>query len=463
MYKKILSLVLVITMLAAMSVHVFAVAKTEIATETELLMSETEAQCILRYQNANSYYSGDAESLVDTVVSMQMYKDNTAVTLNLSTQEASYHFTGNLLAANGGGYFDGKLVLGDFEMGNVYNVVLFKALYQGEESCITILLENLLTSELIELVFELPQEVFYSFEQAANILSETKVQYASVTYDEDETMQRFLRLYMPSKNFASEENARVTSSLASETFKNTDSNTGVGVTHTTLKNFIAKVEDGDIVRVTNSAVQNMLCQSDWSFYKSSTHFYVSYGIAVSDTEYVMAIILTSVSKEHESADRKLSTSYQITGRITLSYDSELQEATLMYLDAGIRLENPLIALELVGGSTYFTETSRTYDLETSKNAFDLLCAIADDLGTAASIWNALFTVETQSSETRNWGSESAQIDRYGAVVRAAAFEADDGCNLTTTETYIGMTSIYSSSGTYSSYRIAYRFTAVSII
>lgn len=177
----------------------------------------------------------------------------------------------------------------------------------------------------------------------------------------------------------------------------------------------------------------------------------------------MAIILASVSKEHESADRKLSTSYQITGRITLSYDSELQEATLMYLDAGIRLENPLIALELVGGSTYFTETSRTYDLETSKNAFDLLCAIADDLGTAASIWNALFTVETQSSETKNWGSESAQTDRYGAAVRAAAFEADDGCNLTTTETYIGMTSIYSSSGTYSSYRIAYRFTAVSII
>ena len=471
MRKKVLSFFLC-TLLFINLVPTFAIEQSSLdaITEeaTELFVTTMESASY--FTNADDYYYGESDDVLFSAVQLCLESTTHAVFMQLDLQETTLAFSGRLSVSDDAGYYNDKLVLGDFDGDNEYNVALFKAIFFGEDdsrSTLIILLERVNTGELLEMCFNLTQDMFDLMCAAAiqhSTVNPNQIQSSADFDSADEAKREFLQLYIPEKNFLAENNVSTTSALASEDYRNTSSNSGVGITHTTLKNFIKNVEEDEVVTVSNSVVRSLLCQEDWSFYKTSSHFYVSYGIAVSDTEYAMAILLASLSDDPDDGGAELSASCYVTKCITLTYDSVLQEASLMFLDSGLRLEDMVVALELVGGSTCFRSATMTYTYVSGSSGFDLLCAIDSNLGTASQIWNALFQVDTDSGDTKNFGEPSVHDDRYGGLVRAVANRAGSSSYLDEPETEIGIIGCYDAEyGSYSSYRFSYCFTAVSLI
>ncbi|MGN0398234.1 MAG: hypothetical protein ACI4EL_09540 [Candidatus Fimimorpha sp.] len=463
--KRLLSIVIASSMVLVSSTIAFA---------SEISSNEYGAEmyspyAVKTYLSASSYFDGKMTELEknDSKISVWLKNDRVylEITSNLIAAGEKQTFSGEVFAIHGNGYYDSKLVLGDFDKSGKFNIAQFKILTE-RQPVLTILIEDLDTGKLVEFTSQISQSLFTGLMQIAKAntaMLESKVDRKIDLLPRTAVAQKVIELMQPSKRFLYGANRR--SFQSNSTFKSTSSYSGASATATTLKNFCTSVNNSASSGVTpNSTMQTILTQTGWKMYKTSSHFYVMHGVTNSSTEQLVGITVASLSN-YRPTSTKISASYTIIGSCTLSYNTVTHVATLLQYDTGIRLEDATIAIELVNGSAYFYEATKTWNLDSSGTGVkDILVAISSELGIASAIWDALKT-SNDSSPTIDFGSYSNQVNVYGGPVRAVANQTASGKYLWGKDNSLGVIGLHYNSSTYSysSHRIAWGFTGYSLL
>lgn len=375
-------------------------------------------------------------------------------------------FKGNIYSVHGNGYYDDKLILGDFEQQENLNIVQFKILREYDP-ILTLLIEDVSTGKLLEFTVQTSNHLFSAFMQIASnntTLLEKNIDDNVEIPPRLAVSQRVLSLMQPAKRMSKTANLILSQSHSS--FKSTSSYSGSYASVAELTNFCTSINNSSSGGITpSSAMRTILNQTGWKMYKSSTYFYVLHGVANSSTEQLVGITVASISNNKPSST-KISASYTIIGSCTVSYNKTSQTATLLQYDTGIRLEDATVAIELVNGTTNFYEATKTWNLSSSGSGAvkDILIAISDNLGIASAIWNALKS-SNDSSQTVDFGSDTNQEYVYLGLVRAVANQTSSGKYLWGSGNSLGISGLHynNSSKTYSSHRIAWGFTAYSLL
>ena len=431
------------------------------------------------YTNASAYENMEfSESDSDVInvkitisrnivsVSLFFTKNDTSTVRNILNDGIC--FTGEILSLNGNGYYDDRLILGSFMPENGNSIALYKIIYEETDPVLTLLVENLKTGQLTEYSFSISYD---QFTQLMRIAKDTTTAHEGILDTNDDyspevlVAQEVVALMQPSRNYLSPENASSMRAQSNCSFQSTSTYTATAATDTELKTFCYNVNNSTSSGITPSTtMQTVLSQTGWKMYKTSTYFYVMHGVANTSTEQLVGITAASVSNNTPTSGAT-NASYTIIGSCTLSYNKTTKIAKLLQYDTGIRLENATIAVELVGGTTNFFEATKTWNLVNNNSGVkNILVAISAKLGIASAIWDALFT-QTDSSATVDFGTDSNQTNVYGGLVRATGNQTNTNKYLWGYGNSLGINTKYyvTSVKTYSSHRIAYAFTAYSLL
>lgn len=462
--KSLLSIVIALSMISASSTITFATGISLNEPDTETYLPDA----VKFYSNASSYFDGEPTELENNDFKLSIWIKDDRVHLEISsnqiTADEKQTFSGEIFALHGNGYYDDKLVLGDFDKNEKWSIAQFKVIAELQP-VLTTIIEDLDTGKLVEFTVQISQSLFTRLMQIAKAntaVLESREQRNNDLLPQAAAAQKIIELMQPSKMFLHD--ANYISAQRSAIFKSTNSYSGASAAATTLKNFCASVNNSSTNGVTpNSTMQTILTQTGWKMYKSPSYFYVMYGVKNTSTERLVGITVASISNERPKPTN-ISASYTIIGSCTLSYDTVTHVANLLQYNTGIRLEDATIAIELVNGSAYFYQATKTWDLDSRGSVKDILVAISEKLGIASAIWNA-FKSSKNSSPTVSFGSYENQKLVYGGPVRAVANQTDSGTYLWGQGKTLGIIGLHENSSEYpySSHRIAWGFTAYSLV
>ncbi len=358
--KQLLSFAVILSMVFGFSVLTFAA-----EPNTDNQVTETHSSyAVNSYSNASSYFEGKTNELKnsDTKIGVQperiaLSSENDRVRLEITSsliaEGETQTFLGKVFAIHGNGYYDDKLILGDLGRNGKYSIAQFRV-FSDNISNLTILVEDLDTGGLTEFSSHISQELFLELMNIAD--SNTTVAELAESQDSGISpqaivAQEVIELMQPSKRFLHSINRR--SLQSSSTFKSTSSYSAQSASADTLRDFCASLNDSISGSITvNGIMRNVLTQTGWKMYKTSSHFYVMHGVTNSSTEQLVGITVVSLSDYHPGTTQ-VNASYTIIGSCTLSYNPTTHVATRLQYDTGIRLEDAIIAIELVNGTTYF--------------------------------------------------------------------------------------------------------------
>lgn len=418
------------------------------------------------YVDASAYETGDGSVSVSPIANfnVQITADEVRVSLKLDNQTLC--FSGKVYAFGQDGSFNEKLIVGDFVPSGQFNVAQFKVKTTDKASQVSLLLENMNTGEIEELIYSITTAQYEELLSVAKRETQLLVAAAEKN-DEDPRLAVYaeiMPLMMPTKQYCSVANADAQRSWQSNyTFKSTSYYSAISADYE--DDFEPFFEDlnADGVASPSAKMKNILNQTGWKLYKGSDMFYVMHGVANTSTEQLVGITVAQLSPEKIPNSPKVKASYTILHSVTLSYDKISQEADVLFYNAGIRLEDASVAVELVGGTTNFHYAWKSQTLDGNNETLNALYAIFDKLGTASAIWDALTPDPEETSDNVDYGTDTEQNRLYKGLVGATGNQTDDGTYLWSEGNKISIMGEYYSNKTYSSYRYAYGFIAYSLI
>ena len=459
--KTILSLVLMLAMMVGNTTPILAASeqsfsggetarKEESFTSKSLIQHSVYNECITSepffwksleeneskvYANAQGYFD-DTRQQKSVLGSISLATNSNQVEVHLTLKQADFSegldLSGKVYVLHGNGYYDEKLILGDFDGSSKYNIPLFKILNESEP-VLSIILEDIASGELYALTFVLPQSLFmHLFKIAVTTTGEYENELEESVDDpalvKEKMIEWILSLYQPSKNFKSSVNLSLPRSQSHQNFKSTDSNSASYAGLTVLQNFCSALNNPPYSVTPSSTLQSIFSQVGWGmYYLPTNHFYVIHTVVNSSYEYLISLTVAAMS-DYRPDTTTISAGYGIVGSCSITYNPITKVADLLYYNTGVRLENALIAIELLGGTTNFHKVEKTSSLGNSIQLKDIWVAVLSDLGYPTAIWSALQSTHV-STPTVQLGSDSYQISMYGDIVRAVANETASGYNL----------------------------------
>ena len=467
MKRSLIALLLCATVLVSTALPVFAV-ETSINAEHAISSISTNAQ---QYNGASAYKTGSIMSvgLSDFCTVDIQSKPNNQVMVDVSLSEETLTFRGKLYSIDGGGYYDDKMILGDFGTYQSYNISLFKIEKNGTNATIEILLEDIQTGILTELNFVITISEFeHLLDIATNTTAEAKEHAVNNGQDPRITVDSMiLSLLRPSTQYVSRANADSLMRLqSSASFESVKSYSAVSVAYSTIDNFFNGFETSTRVSVSNSTMRNLLSQTGWKFYKTGTFFYVMHGVENSSTENLVGITVASISSEEVGEDHEILGDFYITDSYTLSYDTTLNTARVLYYNTGIRLEDALAAVEVPENTTNFYKADESYGMDGSNSVGDLLIGVAEDLGVPSTFFNVLRVAVVESRDESGFdylGTDTAQINRYGSLILSVVAQANDDSYLWGEGDHLGIVGVYREEKPCSSFVFRYKFTGYSLL
>lgn len=406
----------------------------------------------LQYEDYCAYLSGDESENLVNVSSIKFEINNSICVLNLNVDGRVYYYKGSIIAYTNDLNVT-PLISGEFKGDGILNLASFRI---DETKKLTLVVENIDTANILELAIQLNDNDYGIIENIAKTNFKNKNDNIA-DIDMFQSIKEIFANAQPAKHLQNERNKRfvsVITSQASKEFKSTNSYSGVAaVYNTTLKPFFDNLlEDG--IESPDSTMKNVFKQVGWKMYKDNNCCYVLYGVQNSSDEYYSNISVLKITNEKHNDIRRLNAKIEVSYSVCLKYKPSTNTASVMYYEMGIRLNNPAMAIELVNGSTTFSDYTKTYSLEGSGSLFNLFTAISSRLGTASQIWSAL-------TENNRFTSDSDSFDSRDAI-RAIANFAKSNTYMWSSGTSIGVFGTYRDT-TYSSRRIAFSYTAYTIL
>lgn len=446
--KKMISLFLIVSMLFLSSSCVFGM-----NDETSVKLNQSS---VYRYLDYGSYLTNDPmNSYSGGVIDINFNHNQCCLNVKFFGQDnEEFAFYGKLNLFDLDGYYKNRLLLGSFYgKSKDYHVIL--ARFDDENDCrVTVLLENMISGEILEFVSNLSPDQFVKL--TAN--SHTVIGGKAIEICE---LEGLIGLLEPQKQCLAENN--LITSQSNYTFKNTDANSGISVSYSNLTSFFNQLANNNSA-VASGTVNTMLRQTGWKLYKSGSYFYIMYGITNTSTERLVGISVVLTSNNLTSSLQEIAAQCTTKYSVTLSYNTSTNTANVIMSSSGIRLEEGIVAVELNGGSTNFINAQKTYVLEHNSGLKNILIAIADALGVPSAIWNAL-TTQSNSSDYVDFGDDTYQQNEYDGLVRAAANGMNSGTYIWSPGYKLGVTAHYSiaSGKSYSGHRFAYKFKGYALI
>lgn len=409
------------------------------------------------------------------------------VVLELTIENQPLAFVGTLYPVVGGGYYDDKLVLGDFADSVAYNIVLFQISKAPDSSAssessisssavsfkniLKLVLEKLGTGEVYSISMCMSDSQFTMFHEAALRYYESlEIEPNSDRYWEIAT--KTLSLWRFNNNWSSESVNAASSTRALSTFTYdsvSPQNVGQYIPKTNLKNFFIIMENfGWNNYSSTSLMGNALTQTGWRVYHNNIsggqYFYVTYGVAVGDGSYNVQIMYCTYSTANNG--QLVATHLEVQGSAVVRYipTDTTSNCTVIYFDAGPKLtEFYLCQSELAGDSTFFTDSYLTFSMYNNENPWAgfLISRIPRYGDLIVDIWDAL-SVSNASVSSWGQGYEKtllAQIESGGLIKDICA--QSKTASLRLVGNYLDLTGTIS--GTYSSHVVKFKFTAKSAI
>lgn len=395
------------------------------------------------------------------------------VLLSLSIGGEAQTFTGSLYPVVGGGYYDDKLVLGDFSASSNYNIVSFRAeVFPHAGVSLRIILEALSSGEVYDINTSLTDSQFTDLHQIA-LDYYTALEIEPDTDAYTEMMQKTVALMQINKNWSDS-----VSTFGWATPYDYDSistaNTGVSVTRATLNSFFDKMDQYGSTGYTYSSSSTMgkvLNQLGWKVYHNETasapYFYVSYGVDNGGFSRLVQLILCGYSTDYNSGSGCVESHLEVYGSVLVEWDTsyDVGNCKIVYYSGGPELTDfYLCSSELAGTNTIFTQSKIAFSFYSNKKPWAgfLISRIPKYGSLVVNVWNIL----TASSSTVS--SDWAQ----GYEVTVAAQEAAGGlikdicarsktASLMSVGNYIHLDGTVK--GTYSSSTLKFMFTAENII
>ena len=415
------------------------------------------------FSNESDYYSGISKPNSESF-GINYYLSEDQNIIQLFINQKLYEFTGYTLATKSESSNYVTIITGSFSPNENYNLATIKFENKNSNSSLYLLIEDLSDGSLKEITLNITNQEYNSIYQSAINNGEhflEKINSTNTNEAQFELKKQILKCLQPNKNFKysrniskaqTQKNTQTFTAQSSQSFKSTNSYTAQSASYTILKSFFDNlIKTGKAT--TDASLNRVLTQTGWKLYKTSDYFYIMDGSKNNSHEYYSCVSVIKITKEHDKSLRRLTTKMKVLYSVCLSYNSTTKKAEVLYYEAGVRMNCPVIAIELVNGDTTFSHYTKTYSLEGKKSLLNLLTAVSSKLGKASKIWDAL--------SVSSYTSDSDSLDASDKV-RAIANKANTNTYLWTSNKSIGIYGTYRKK-TFSSYRIAYSFTAYSII
>lgn len=468
MKKRVVCFMLILALLSATVLPISAIASSIDVHDAEMAFQISASPSVAMYADAEAYQE-DASTASNMLISnLAIDSSQSSTAINLTVQNTQEVFEGTLYS------FESGIIVGDFSPSERYNLVQLRIYCEDNCSKIYILLENVENGELLETSFSISVSEYQGLLSIADKNTLDLINDAEAN-DEDCRMTVYPQLFsllQPQKQYMSMANMpaliNATSSLQSSCeFESTSTYSAVAASYdNALKPFFDAFKTSNTTTA-SSTMDSVLCQTGWKLYKTNSYFYVMHGVQNSSTEQLVGITVVSVSFERNESQELLA-DICVTYSYTLSYNKSTNTATVLQSDSGIRLEDVITAIELVYGTTNFYQTKESHKLEGTNSVLGLLVALADDLNvnipsTVFSVLELVFNNTVKTTEYQYLGTDTAQMQRYGSLVRAVASETGSSSYLWGQGTKFGITGQYRSDKTYVSSRFSYSFTAYSLL
>ena len=449
--------------------------------------ADTTVDLSFKQSDINCQIYNTKEAFLDNYSTALLYRANSTPTPSISNLSISGNgdsvsleffvdgqqqsFCGALYPVVGGGYYDDKLVLGDFTASSNYNIVSFRIeKFPSSTTTLRLILEDLNNGEIYDINIELTDTQFNMFHQVASAY------YASLNIAPNsdaytEIMQKTISLMQIDKNWSTP------SPLAWATPFDYDSlstsNTGVSTTRATLNSFFTTMDNSGTTGYTyssTSAMGKVLNQLGWKVYHNSTtsapYFYVSYGVDNAGASRLVQIILCGYSTKYNSNSGCVESHMQVYGSVLVEWDTSYNvgNCKVVYYAGGPELTDVyLCSSELAGTNTIFTRSQLSFSFYSNKNPWAgfLISRIPKYGSLIVNIWNNL----TASNATvSNWGQGyEVTVD---AQVAAGGLIKDICARSNTASLLVVGNNIHldgTVNGTYSSHKLKFTFTAENII
>ena len=480
--RQIISTILIATLLfSLMSMSAFAADTTADLSFDVLDLSvqsySSKTTFLDSYASTSAFRSSNNNAPIPSVSDFNISGDGDSVLLRLSINEQSYSFNGALYPVVGGGYYDDKLVLGDFSASPDYNIASFRAeKFPNAGAFLRLVLENLYNGEVYDISIELTDSQF-------TILHQVSIDYYSSLGIEPNTdaytaiMQKTMALMQISKNWSDSTSDEAVAPLTWATPYNYDSistsNTGVSATRATLNAFFDKMSSTGSSGYTyssTSAIGKVLNQLGWKVYhnpnQSAGYFYVSYGVDNSGASRLVQIILCGYSSAYNPAAGCVESHLQVYGSALVEWDTSynIGNCKIVYSSGGPELTDVyLCASELAGTNTIFTSSYLSYDLYSNKSPWAgfLISRIPKYGSLIKNIWSAL---TVSNATVSNWGqgyevTVAAQVAAGGLVKDICARSKTASLLAVNNNLHLGG----KVDGAYSSHVMKFKFTAENAI
>lgn len=466
--KKIISILLTIVLLLSANISAFA-ENSDLDSYQEdgtLFITKTSIHTKI-YGCIDDYNVGVYENVDAVFGDMKLDMTGSAVDVELAYAKSSLSFTGML-------YFVGEKtnskncrIVGNFQKAKGFKIIQFESRKSTEtgEFALVLLIEDEYSGALMEQSYLLSQNQFDSILKESQKNTDKLVAIANEQGEDPRlaVYPELLTLLMPSKMCMSEQNTNGLRAQSNYTFKSTTYYSAVSADYEDdLEPFFDDLNDlGEAYASTK--MNSILTQTGWKFYRNSDMFYVMHGVTNSSTERLVGITVAAFSSEKVPGSPQVKAAYTILHSITLSYDTVNDKADVLYYDAGIRLEDATVAVELTGGTTNFHYAQRSQGLDGDEETLNILFAISDHLNIASAIWNALTPDPVVTSDNVDYGDDTYQDRIYRGHVRATGNCTDNGTYLWSEGNNLSIMGTYYSNKIYSSYRYAFGFKAYSLL
>lgn len=442
----------------------------------------------------NDYQNGQATVVATQAASAQSVSisdlsisgSGETVIIELSIDGQLQTFVGTLYPIVGGGYYDDKLVLGDFTASSGYNVVSFRVEKKLQSSNLSVnsqagntlnlVLEKLSNGEVYNINLALTDSQFNMFHQTA--LSYYKTLDIEPNTDAyTDMIQKTMSLMQINKNWTSSGTNGTASPLAWATPFDYDSlsteNTGIGITNSTLTTFFSRMDSYGTTGYNYSSSSSMgkiLNQLGWKVYHnaaaSAPYYYVSYGVDNAGASRLVQIILCSYSTDYNDNTGCVEAHMEVRGSVLVEWDTsyDVGNCKVVYYAGGPELTDVyLCASELDGDNTIFTKSQLTFSFYSNKNPWAgfLISRIPKYGDLIVDIWDNL---TVSNATVSDWGQ--------GYEVTVAAQDAAGGlikdiCARSNTASLLVVgNNIHldgTVKGTYYSHVLKFMFTAENII
>ena len=464
MFKRICSLILVSSMLMSVSASAASISHETNKNNLSFTVNGDECKSTI-FKNAEAYETEQFIVVQDNTSPLTFNVDNEQINISIVIDNLLQNFSGKLYSIDGNGYYDDKMILGEFTPVGIYNILYFDITYGLDEETdmpiTTIIIENIDNGEIIESTYTLQQSQFDTLMSVAQKTSSNAKDLAEEAGEDPKItfVEKIISLMQPSRHYASSINENsIQPRLSNHDFSSDDKSTGVGVSYNELDNFFSELTDNGVAEV-SSTVKQILSQTGWKYYRGHDYLYAMQGGDFGGSERIICISLLSVSDDIP-VEGQINFSLYVDNAHTITYNPANNTAKMLQQDLGLRLENAAVAISMYNENNNFHTATKVYDLEGSLGVENVLYSIISQQSLIGLIWDFLKT-DRSTSDTTDFGTDNVQIQKYGDLIYGVGNKVKDGSRLWHSGNMIGIIGYYRTNKPFVPHASAFKFKAYS--